>query len=193
MNKKPTFGERFKELRDEKGLTQGELVNLFNNQNYYSFNTSSISMYENGKQIPEVSVLEKWADFFGVTMDYLLGRSNIRTEYDPNKMAIPNSMDIYKRIIEVADSANISTLELERDTKLDNGTIESWKEIIPPGDEIQRVAIALGTTIEYLLLGVNDISEERRVIARKLNNINDADLDMIDSIIETIEKRNKNK
>lgn len=84
-NKKNTFGKRFKELRNEMKLTQRELVNLFNEKYYYNFNTSSISMYENEKQIPEVDVIDKWADFFNVSIDYLLGRTDIKNPDDENK------------------------------------------------------------------------------------------------------------
>ncbi|WP_352408069.1 helix-turn-helix domain-containing protein [Acetoanaerobium noterae] len=78
MNK---FGNIFKSLREEKGLTQQELVDLFNNQYHYKFGKSAISQYENNKRIPEVEVLQKWAEFFQVGLDYLLGNSDIRIPY----------------------------------------------------------------------------------------------------------------
>lgn len=81
-NNKITFGQRFKKLRNDMGLTQGELVKLFNDKYYYSFNTSSISMYENDKQIPEIDVLNKWADFFNCSLDYLIGRTDIKNPED---------------------------------------------------------------------------------------------------------------
>ncbi|CAK7025166.1 helix-turn-helix transcriptional regulator [Tissierella sp.] len=81
-NNKITFGQRFKKLRNDMGLTQGELVKLFNEKYYYSFNTSSISMYENDKQIPEIDVLNKWADFFNCSLDYLIGRADIKNPED---------------------------------------------------------------------------------------------------------------
>ena len=78
MNK---FGNIFKALREEKGLTQQELVDLFNKQYHYKFGKSAISQYENNKRIPEVEVLQKWAEFFQVGLDYLLGNSDIRNPY----------------------------------------------------------------------------------------------------------------
>lgn len=76
-----TFGKRFKSLRVEKGITQDELVKQFNEKYFYNFTKSSISMYENDKQVPEVDVLKKWAEFFQVALDYLLGNSDIRNPY----------------------------------------------------------------------------------------------------------------
>lgn len=69
-----TFGSRFKELRKEKKLTQEQLANQF------FLNKSSISRYENNNQVPETDTLKKFADFFNVSTDYLLGRSDKRTE-----------------------------------------------------------------------------------------------------------------
>lgn len=73
-----TFGIRFKELRKEMDLTQDDLVNKFNSQFNTSFNKSTISQYENDKRKPEVNILENWSDFFNVSIDYLLGRTDER-------------------------------------------------------------------------------------------------------------------
>lgn len=67
-----TFGERFKKLRMEKGLTQDKLAQNFR------INKSSISRYEKDIQVPENPALQSFADFFKVSMDYLLGRTDIR-------------------------------------------------------------------------------------------------------------------
>ena len=77
-----SFGKIFKELRTELGFTQEKLAEEFNKKYIYNFTKSSISNYENDKQVPEIDVLQKWCDFFGVGMDYLLGNSDIRNPYD---------------------------------------------------------------------------------------------------------------
>ncbi|MCC0652209.1 MULTISPECIES: XRE family transcriptional regulator [unclassified Clostridioides] len=77
-----TFGERFKQLREEKKFTQDELVSKFNKIYFTSFNKSTISQYENNKRKPEINVLENWADFFDVSIDYLLGRTLVRNHID---------------------------------------------------------------------------------------------------------------
>jgi len=76
-----SFGERFKELRMEKGLTQDKLAQKF------SINKSSISRYEKNSQVPENETLQAFADFFQVSVDYLLGRTDIRNiEFDKSFM-----------------------------------------------------------------------------------------------------------
>jgi len=66
-----TFGERLKELRKKKHLTQEQLSKAF------YLNKSSISRYENGTQTPENELLQSIADYFDVSLDYLMGRTNI--------------------------------------------------------------------------------------------------------------------
>lgn len=59
---------RLKELRKEKNLTQSEIANkLFITQNGYS-------SYENERTEPSVETLCKLADFYNVSLDYLVGR-----------------------------------------------------------------------------------------------------------------------
>lgn len=67
---------RLKELRKAKGLTQEEMISQFNERYGKQYGASSISMFENGKRIPETQSLMDFADFFGVSVDYLLGRTD---------------------------------------------------------------------------------------------------------------------
>lgn len=63
-----TFGERLKELRREKRLTQIQFAEAFQISN------GTIGMWETNKRQPDQSTLVKLATFFNVTTDYLLGR-----------------------------------------------------------------------------------------------------------------------
>lgn len=63
---------RIKELRLEKGLTQEDLGKVVR------VSARSIGFYESGERDPDTSVLSAFADYFDVTIDYLLGRTNIR-------------------------------------------------------------------------------------------------------------------
>lgn len=80
-----TFGQRFKELRLEKNYTQQELVDDFNKSYDYSFSKAAISQYENDKRIPETEALIKFAFYFDVSLDYLLGLSSERNLDKPDK------------------------------------------------------------------------------------------------------------
>ena len=61
------FPERLKELRLKKGLTQKEIAEEF------GIKQPNYQQWESGKRRPTSETLEKFANFFGVTMDYLSG------------------------------------------------------------------------------------------------------------------------
>lgn len=67
---------KLKELRKEKGISQLKLaIDLSTNQN-------SISRYETGERECDYKMLIKIADYFDVSIDYLLGRTdNRKTNY----------------------------------------------------------------------------------------------------------------
>ena len=62
--------KRLRELRREKGISLKELGAVVN------VAESTMSLYENGKRQPDYETLFKLADFFDVTVDYLLRGGN---------------------------------------------------------------------------------------------------------------------
>ena len=65
-------GKIIRELRLEKGVTQNEL------SNYLGLTPKMVSFYELGERFPPYDIINKLADYFNVSTDYLLGRSNIK-------------------------------------------------------------------------------------------------------------------
>lgn len=64
-----TFGERLKKLRLEKGITQEKLGNII------GVSDRVIGYYEADNRFPkDDTLLNKIADYFEVSLDYLLGR-----------------------------------------------------------------------------------------------------------------------
>lgn len=62
------FGERLKELRQEKNIGQVELAAQI------GVSKGIISLWEQGKREPTLSSLVAIADYFSITIDYLIGR-----------------------------------------------------------------------------------------------------------------------
>ena len=92
------FGQILTELREEKGIYQKELAAHLN------VSIGTISNYENGVHYPDLVVLCRLADYFCVTTDYLLGRTQYR--YNPETLNRAVSKDYT-----IADIVN-TTLEL---------------------------------------------------------------------------------
>lgn|SRR5690554_1690762 len=68
------LGNILKKLRKEKGITQEELGKIL------GVTTSMVGMYETNARKPSYEVLLKMADYFGVSTDYLLGKSSDQKE-----------------------------------------------------------------------------------------------------------------
>lgn len=64
------FSERLRELRIENGITQSALGKVIGT------GADSICVYEKGRAYPEVRKLIMLADYFEVSLDYLVGRSD---------------------------------------------------------------------------------------------------------------------
>ena len=64
------LGETIKFLRKGKALTQAQFAREF------GISSGAIAMWETNKRQPDGETLTRLADFFGVTVDYLLGREN---------------------------------------------------------------------------------------------------------------------
>ena len=65
-------GARIKQLREEIGLTQIELADKLKISN------SAIGMYETDKREPSDELKIKMSELFNVSIDYLLGKTDIR-------------------------------------------------------------------------------------------------------------------
>ncbi len=66
------FAKRLRELRKEKKLTQKQMAD------HLQCSLRAYQYYESAAHYPEIPDLIKLADFFGVSTDYLLGRSQER-------------------------------------------------------------------------------------------------------------------
>ena len=71
-----SFGEILASLREERGIYQKELAAIL------KVSVGTVSNYENNIHFPDQEALLQLADYFGVTVDYLLGRTSYRYSLD---------------------------------------------------------------------------------------------------------------
>ena len=101
------LGKRIEKLRSELGLNQIELAKKLNLSS-----SASISQYESGDRIPSDDIKIKMAKLFNVSVDYLIGNSDLR---NPE----------IKKNIDILDEINIGMSAEEY-----NGLSEKQKEQI---------------------------------------------------------------
>lgn len=81
------FSVRLKELRVDNDMSQTELAEKLN------LKASAISKYEKGITQPSIDTLKNLAEIFSVTVDYLIGMSDIKNPYS-NSQITPNEADL---------------------------------------------------------------------------------------------------
>lgn len=79
------IGNRIKLLREEFNLKQEDLAKKID------VSPSAIGMYERDLREPNDDITLKLANFFGVTTDYLLGKSDIRNSEELKNVQFANA------------------------------------------------------------------------------------------------------
>lgn len=88
------LGNRLKKLRDENNFSQKDVANRLNISN------ATLSQYESAVRQPSYDILKKLADIYDVSIDYLLGCTNIRNFKDNNNLSVEelSLIDDYKKL-----------------------------------------------------------------------------------------------
>ena len=90
---------RLRELRELRKITQSDVANqLYISRQSYNF-------YENGQREPNLEMLIKLSDFYQVSIDYLLGRTD-----NPLLMNDPSLDKRFLLALKSADAATIANV-----------------------------------------------------------------------------------
>ena len=82
------FGDRLRKLRKERNLCQKELAKQLN------VSVSTISNYERNIHFPDPNTLCKFADYYDVSIDYLMGRTKYRHSLNLLNRVLANGSDM---------------------------------------------------------------------------------------------------
>ncbi|ATW26746.1 LexA family protein [Candidatus Formimonas warabiya] len=104
------LAKRIRLLREEKQLTQIHLAKVLNIEN------STLSQYESGQRTPSDEVKIKIADYFKVSLDFLLGRSEER---------LIKNFNIHSLVIPVLGTIRVGLLILAQENREDEIEIPS--------------------------------------------------------------------
>ena len=78
---------RLKQLRLERGLLQSDIAKVIKKSE------RTVGFYETGERDMNTETLSTLADFFNASIDYLLGKTNIRNIEDEFKFAYHKEME----------------------------------------------------------------------------------------------------
>ncbi|SDX05623.1 helix-turn-helix domain-containing protein [Tepidimicrobium xylanilyticum] len=101
------FKDRLLQLRKEKNMSREELAKKLN------LSYSAISKYETGARTPDDDIKKKIAEYFNVSLDYLMGVSDIRYPYKEEDEKLS---DLDKFLLELKKKAIERGIEFNEDS-----------------------------------------------------------------------------
>ena len=142
--------ERLLLLREEKELTQEELA-----KNLNIGTRTSISEWENGQEIIPLERLNRYANYFNVSVDYILGLTKTKKYHIVNKEL--NFQLIGKRIKEIRHKNNLTQESLARELNTTHSTISAYEngKVLIKTSFIYQIAKHYHCSIDWLLGKIN--------------------------------------
>lgn len=155
------FNKKLIELRKNLKLSQYELADRL------GFSRGKLANYEQGTRQPDFDTLEKIADFFGVSTDYLLGREDSQINQETG-----NSPTVLgKRLRSLRKEKNLSQKELAERIGVSNVVLSRYEldDRKPDFDTLEKIADFFNVTIDYLL-GRSDIKNPEEITYAGIKN-----------------------
>ena len=114
---------RLTDLREAKNMSKKELAAAIN------IKPNNLSKYEKGLSKPTIPTLIKMAEYFEVSVDYLLGLSSIKNPYSSDRFT-PKETEIITKYRKLAPENKIRIDE--RLSAMIDGQGPKWQRALPP-------------------------------------------------------------
>jgi methanogenic corrinoid protein MtbC1 len=174
------LANRIKELRKKSGYTQKELANLL------GIGQTTVANYEQGTRIPDTEKLNKIADLFNITLDYLLGR----TEKISHPYIEDKNKDIKNKDIKNNKKDIISDYKIYMKYLLEGDSIKARDYILNLYEEGIKIDYIYFNVLEKVLKEVGILWEKGMIDVWKEHFISEVTIDVMKEIKFKEKKRN---
>jgi len=141
MDELSSFRESLAELMSEKDLTHislGDKIGVAN---------PTVHGWKAGKHSISLSNALKLADYFNCSLEFLMGKTEVRLSYTPKKCP-----PFYERLKAVMAENKISWYRIVKDMAISNGNITKWKKGADPFvDTLLNLAAYFDCMLDYLV------------------------------------------
>ena len=144
------FSVRLKELRKKHNLTQSEFAKQFNISN------GAIGNWESGKREPDSETMSRMADYFNVSVDYLLGRTD-----DPSSAGALAAHNAFFAHGNIPKYPNIREIHLKKFPLL--GEIACGKPVFANEDKESYIMAGMDIAADFCLVAKGDSMINARI------------------------------
>lgn len=141
------IGKQLKYLRELKRKSQQEICSILN------IEQSTLANYENDKRVPKIDILIKLAEYYNVSVDYLLGLKKSNSETNDCYNYFYEEGDANWFIRKIAKEKEISYEDMLEKSCIEKTRLDAlwYGNSQPVAEELIRIATVLDVSIDYLL------------------------------------------
>ena len=159
-----------RELRTKQGLTQKEFAEKF------GLSDARYNQYETGKRTPDIETLTLFANYYGVSLDYITGNTLECTLHDKNLVG--------KRLKKLRNEYKLTQTQLGEKLGVGKTTISNYEtgNSFPDNDMLIRLSEIFNVSTDYLL-GISTIRDHSLLTPKDEHDISKT----LDVLMEQIE------
>lgn len=180
------IGEQLKYLRELRRKSQHEVCSILN------IEQSTLANYENDKRVPKIDILIKLAEYYNVSVDYLLGLKKSDSEKNDCYNYFYEEGDANWSIRKIANAKEISYEEMLEKSCIEKTRLDVlwYGNSQPVAEELIRIATVLDVSIDYLLNNSQreKITSDEEVILRYYHRFPEDVMELLESFC-SLEKR----
>ena len=161
--------------------------------------TATLSDWKNGRSTPKNDKLQKIADYFNVSLDWLTGNSDYRNVQDLIKSE--SNDNGYLAFSKRLNERGVTAYKVSKETGVTQSTLSDWKRgrSTPKTDNMKKIADYFGVSIDYLMTGKesndentstekdyakNETERKLLVLCRKANDVSEEEREDIINLFE---------
>lgn len=161
--------------------------------------TATLSDWKNGRSTPKNDKLQKIADYFNVSLDWLTGNSDCRNVQDLIKSE--SNDNGYLAFSKLLNERGVTAYKVSKETGVTQSTLSDWKRgrSTPKTDNMKKIADYFGVSIDYLMTGKesndentstekdyakNETERKLLVLCRKANDVSEEEREDIINLFE---------
>ena len=116
---------------------------------YLGITPNVVTNWKNGSNKSYRKYLKEIANYFGVSVDYLMGNE----ESDTKKIPVSKKDDMYEIFKQLLEERHVTAYQVSKATGISTGSLSDWKNgrSSPKTEKLKKIADYFGVSVDYLM------------------------------------------